>query len=83
MCVSVYPYINFWMAEPIFMKFRMYIIAPGPISTAYFINTSHQSVSLYRCYKNFTGNEYRRNNRRIVRRVIFYAVGVVSRKVGD
>jgi uncharacterized membrane protein len=33
--------------------------------------------------KHYRGNEYTRNNRRIVGRVIFYAVPVVSRKVGD
>jgi hypothetical protein len=32
------------MPEPIFMKLDMYIMAPEPISAAYFINTSHQSV---------------------------------------
>jgi hypothetical protein len=45
--VSVYPPINFWMPEPIIMKLGMYITAPEPISKAYFINSSHQSVCLY------------------------------------
>jgi hypothetical protein len=37
-CVSVHPAsINFWMYEPIFIKLGMYIIAPKPISMAYFI----------------------------------------------
>jgi hypothetical protein len=35
------------LPEPIFMNLGMYIIAPEPISTAYFINLSHQSVCLY------------------------------------
>jgi hypothetical protein len=35
------------MAVPVFMKLGMYIIAPEHISTAYFINPSHQSVCLY------------------------------------
>jgi hypothetical protein len=30
-----------------FMKLGMYIMAPEPISTVYFINTSHQSMCLY------------------------------------
>jgi hypothetical protein len=30
-CVSVYPLINFWMAEPNFIKFGMYIMAPETI----------------------------------------------------
>jgi hypothetical protein len=46
-CGCESPLINFWMREPIFMKLGMYIIAPEPISTAYFINPSHQSVCLY------------------------------------
>jgi hypothetical protein len=47
-CLSVYPSpINFWMPEPIFMKLGMYIMAPEPISTTYFVNPSHQSVGLY------------------------------------
>jgi hypothetical protein len=32
------------MPEPIFMKLGMHIMAPEPISVAYFINPSHQSV---------------------------------------
>jgi hypothetical protein len=43
--VSVYPPYQLWMPEPIFMKLGMYIMAPGPISTATFINSSHQPVS--------------------------------------
>jgi hypothetical protein len=35
---------NFRMPEPIFMKLGVYITAPEPISIAYFINPSHQSV---------------------------------------
>jgi hypothetical protein len=37
------------MAEPVFMKLGMYmyIMAPEPISMAYFIDPSHQSVCLY------------------------------------
>jgi hypothetical protein len=46
-CVSESPPINFWMPEPIRMKLGMYIMAPDPISTAYFINPSHKSVCLY------------------------------------
>jgi hypothetical protein len=46
MCLCIPP-INFWIPEPIFMKLGMYIMAPEPISTAYYINPSHQSVCLY------------------------------------
>jgi hypothetical protein len=35
------------MAEPIFMKLGMYIMANEPISMAYFINSSHQSLCQY------------------------------------
>jgi hypothetical protein len=35
------------MPEQIFMKLGMDILAPEPISPAYFINPSHQSVCLY------------------------------------
>jgi hypothetical protein len=35
------------MPEPIFIKFGTYIMASEHISTAYFINPSHQSVYLY------------------------------------
>jgi hypothetical protein len=40
------PAINFSMHEPVSMKLA-YIMAPEPISTAYFINPSHQFVCLY------------------------------------
>jgi hypothetical protein len=45
--VSVYPPINFWMLELIFMKLGMYIMAPEPNSVVYFINPSQQSACLY------------------------------------
>jgi hypothetical protein len=45
--LSVYPPINFWMRDPIFMKLGMYIMGTEPILAAYFINPSHQSVCLY------------------------------------
>jgi hypothetical protein len=38
--------INFWMPKPIFMKVGIYIMVPDPISTAYFINPSHQSMCM-------------------------------------
>jgi hypothetical protein len=45
-CVCFPPPINFWMAEPIFMKLGMYNMASELISTAYFINPFHHSVCL-------------------------------------
>jgi hypothetical protein len=47
LCVREYPPINFRMPEAIFMKICMYTMAPEPVSTAYFMNPSHQSVCLY------------------------------------
>jgi hypothetical protein len=73
-----------------FMKLGMYIMAPEPISAAYFINPSHQFICLYVCppiaarqrieKKRYRGNEYTRGNRRIVGRVVFYAIRVVSKE---
>jgi hypothetical protein len=37
--------LNFRIPEPVFLKLVIYIMALEPISTAYFINPSHQSVS--------------------------------------
>jgi hypothetical protein len=39
--------INFLMLDPIVMKLGMCIMEPESISTAYFINPSHESVRLY------------------------------------
>jgi hypothetical protein len=76
------------MPESIFMKLGMYVMAPEPISTAYFIHPSYQSVYLYVYVypltsarqrlgkKRYCGNEYIRNNRTIVGRVVFCAVRV-------
>jgi hypothetical protein len=47
LCVCVSPPINFWTSEPVIRKLSTCIMAPEPISTAYFINPSHQSVCLY------------------------------------
>jgi hypothetical protein len=44
--VSVNPPVNFGMNEPIFNKLGICIMAPEPISMAYFINPSYQSVCL-------------------------------------
>jgi hypothetical protein len=47
LCLPTPPPINFWTPEPIYIKLGMCIMAPEPISTACFINPSHQSVCLY------------------------------------
>jgi hypothetical protein len=72
------------------MKLGTHITAPEPISTAYFINPSDQSACLYVHLfnvarqrlgkKRYLGNEYTRNNSRIVERVVFYVICVVSKK---
>jgi hypothetical protein len=70
----------------------VYIMAPEPVSAAYFISPSHQSACLcvyvpiiarQRLGKNVTAATNESNNRIIVGRVVFYAVCVISRKVGD
>jgi hypothetical protein len=87
MCLPV----NFCMTEHIFMKFGMYIVAPEPISTAYFINRPHQSLSIgvshivarQRLGKYVTSvTNTHATIRELLRGVVFYAVHVVSRKVG-
>jgi hypothetical protein len=45
-CLWLHP-IYFWIPEPILMKIGMYIMATEPVSTAYFINLSYQSMCLY------------------------------------
>jgi hypothetical protein len=45
-CFYMLP-INFLMSELVFMKLGMYIMAPEPVSLAYFINPSHQSLCPY------------------------------------
>jgi hypothetical protein len=76
------------MPEVIFMKLGMRILALEPISTAYLINPSYQSVCLY-VYPSTVARQWlgknvsaamntNVNTRRIVGRVVFYAVRVVS-----
>jgi hypothetical protein len=70
------PSINFWMPESIVTKFGMYVTAPESISTAYYINPSHQSVCMYNTLS-LLGNgsviTFLRH-RRIVGGVVSYAV---------
>jgi hypothetical protein len=70
-----------------FMKLGMYIMTPEPISKAYFINPSHESVCLQvhllivarqRLGKNFAVAMNTQATIKIVGRVVFYAVRVVS-----
>jgi hypothetical protein len=87
-CLNI-THMNFRMAEPVFTKLGIYIMAPQPISTAYFINPSHQSVCMHvnpfiiprqRFGENVTAATNTHNNRIIVGRVVFYAVLVVSKE---
>jgi hypothetical protein len=63
-------------------------MAPEPISTAYFVNPSHrfvcmcipQSLPCNSSVKSYRGNDYTRNNRRTVGRVVFCAVCVASKE---
>jgi hypothetical protein len=77
------------MAEPNFMKPRMYIMAIEPISTAYFKNTSRRLcacmcippiVARQRLGKHVPAATNTRNSRRIDGRVIVYAVRVLSKE---
>jgi hypothetical protein len=73
--------INLWITEPIFMWLCMYIMAPEPFPTAYFMNPSHQSVCVSPA--SFLGNSSinafpRQQN--IVGCVGSYAVSVVSKE---
>jgi hypothetical protein len=70
------------------MKLGMYIMAPESISTAYFINSSHQSLCIYvyppivakqQLGKHVPTAKNTRNNRRIVGVVVFCTVRVVSK----
>jgi hypothetical protein len=79
------------MPEPVFMKLGMYeyIMAPESISTAYFINPSHQCVFLH-VYPPIVARQWldkhvpaamnTHNKSRIVERVVFYTVRVVSKE---
>jgi hypothetical protein len=89
LCVCVSLPINFLMSEQIFMKLGMYIMSPEPVSTAYFINPSHQSVCLYvyppivtrqRLGKHVPAAMIIRKNRRIIGRVVFCTVRVVLKE---
>jgi hypothetical protein len=73
------------MPDPIFMKLGMYIMAPELVSTAYFINPSHESVCLYppNVARQWLGKHVpaaTRNNRKNIGGVVFYAVRVVSKE---
>jgi hypothetical protein len=78
------------MAEPVFMKLGMYVIAPETISTAYFLNLSDQSLCLF-VYplivarqrlgkKTLLRNECTGNSIRIIGLVVFYAIRVSEGK---
>jgi hypothetical protein len=45
-CLCI-PAINFWIAQPVFVKFGMNIMAPVTFSMAYFTNSSDQSVCIF------------------------------------
>jgi hypothetical protein len=80
------------MSEPIFLKLGTYVYVnePESISTANFINISHQSVCLYvyplivarqRLGRHVPAAMNTRNNRRIVGGIIFYTVRVVIKEI--
>jgi hypothetical protein len=83
-CVSVYLPINLWIREPIFMP--SWHLSPSQWRV---LHKSLISLFVYvspidvRSVKRYHGNEYTRDNRRIVSLVVFYAVRVASMDVGD
>jgi hypothetical protein len=79
-----YQLLNFWTS---IYETWYYIIAPEPTSAAYFINLSHQSVSVcvfpLSLLDNGSGEHISaaanaRNSRRIIECVVFCAIHVVS-----
>jgi hypothetical protein len=86
-CMCIPPF-QIWMREPVFMKLGIYFMAPETISAAYFINPSHQYVSVYvsspivgrqRLGKHVPAVKNTRNNKRVIGHLAFYAVRVVSK----
>jgi hypothetical protein len=69
------------------MELGVYVMAPEPISTAYFINSSHQSVSVCVSLLSLSGNDsvdtFPRqrihNNRRIVGHVVVYVIHILPK----
>jgi hypothetical protein len=57
LCRLCVPIINVWIPEQIFMKLGVYNTEPESISTAYFINPSHQSVCPYVYLLSLLGND--------------------------
>jgi hypothetical protein len=81
LCIPLPHPIIFWMREPTFMKLGMYIMAPEPISVAYFINPI--SLCICTCIPPIVIPRSRGNDYKIQRnawRVVFYAVRVVSKE---
>jgi hypothetical protein len=75
------------MPEPIFMKLGMYIMAPEPISTSYFINPFRLCVCMcitpsaarQRLGKHVLEATNTCNNRKVVDHVVFCVVRVASK----
>jgi hypothetical protein len=73
------------MLEPVLMKLGTYIMAPEPVSTAYFINPSHHFVyylliaARQRLGERVPAAKNTRKNERTVGRVALYAVRVVPK----
>jgi hypothetical protein len=84
------PSINFQIPEPVFIKLGVYIMASEPISAAYFINPSRQSLWLYVYPSIIARQQLSRNvteatkahatNRRIIGCIVFYEVHAISKE---
>jgi hypothetical protein len=68
------PSSNIWMPKQIFMEPGVYIVVPMLISTVYIINPFHQPLCLY-VSRHIDARQ--RNNRGIVRNVVFCMVHIV------
>jgi hypothetical protein len=77
------------------MKLSKYVMAPEPISTAYFINPSSVCVCVCVCVhvyvytllllgsgsvKHYRGNAYKCSSWRIVGHIVFFAVRIISKE---
>jgi hypothetical protein len=87
LCVCFPPQINFWMPGPAFMELGLYIMAPEPLSMAYFINLSHQScictciIARQWLCKHVPAATYTHYSRIIVWCLVFDAVHIILKSL--
>jgi hypothetical protein len=89
LCVCKSSPVNLWIPEPVSMEHGTYILATKSVSTAYFINSSHQCVCLcvYHtiaagqelCKKSYHGNEYTQQYKNCARRHLLCGLCPIER----